>query len=166
MDLIYITPKKEELNYRQKIVENPKTMEYNKGIVPFPKEKWDSWYNKWIGNGNSNFYYAYIFDKDINSYIGEIAYHKESDINAVTLSIIVENKYRKKGYGKAGLKGLINIAFKNGWDEVRDLIAKDSVGSQKLFSNFGFKIINIDKEGNVEFSLTKKDYIKKYGNIK
>ena len=54
MDLIYVIPKKKELNYRKKLVEDGKTMEYNNGIVPFPKEKWDSWYNKWIGNNDKS----------------------------------------------------------------------------------------------------------------
>ena len=103
MNLIYVVPKKENLNYRQSIVEDEKTMEYNNGIVPFPKEKWDSWYKKWISNDDPNFYYAYIFDEDIQSYVGEIAYRKEPEMNLVTLNIIIENKYRGKGYAKKGL---------------------------------------------------------------
>lgn len=166
MNLIYVVPKKEDLNYRKSIVEDPKTMEYNNGIVPFPKEKWDSWYEKWIGNGDPNFYYAYIFDKDIQSYVGEIAYRKEPEMNLVTLNIIIENKHRGKGYGKEGLKGLVSKAFKNGWNEVRDLIGKDNIGSQKLFSDFGFKIVNPDVDGSVDFRLTKEEFINKYGDIK
>lgn len=38
MDLIYVIPKRTELNYRKKLVEDEKTMEYNNGIVPFPKK--------------------------------------------------------------------------------------------------------------------------------
>lgn len=166
MNLIYIIPKKEDLDYRQSIVEDPKTMEYNNGIVPFPKEKWDLWYKKWIGNRDSNFYYAYIFDEDIQSYVGEIAYRKELDMDLVTLNIIIENKYRGKGYGREGLKGLVTIAFKNGWNEVRDLIKKDNIVSQKLFSDFGFKIVNSNVDGAVDFRLTKEEFTNKYGDIK
>lgn len=166
MNLIYIVPKKEDLNYRQSIVEDPKTMEYNNGIVPFPKEKWDLWYEKWIGNSDPNFYYAYIFDKDIQSYVGEVAYRKEPEMALVTLNIIIEDKYRKRGYGKEGLKGLVNIAFKNGWNEVRALIKGDNVVSQKLFSDFGFKIVNSNVDGAIDFRLTKEEFINKYGNIK
>ena len=165
MDLIYVIPKKKELNYRKKLVEDGKTMEYNNGIVPFPKEKWDSWYNKWIGNNDKNYYYAYIYDKDTQTYVGEVAYRKESYENSVMLSIIIESKYRRRGYGKEGLKGLVTTAFENGWNEVRDLIAKNNVGSQKLFSDFGFKIVDIDKDGNVEFGLSKEEFINLYGNI-
>ncbi len=166
MNLIYIIPKKEQLYYRKHLVEDIKTMEYNHGIVLFPEEKWDSWYEKWIGNNNPNFYYAYIFDKDIQSYVGEIAYRKEEDSNMVTLSVIIEYSYRNKGYGKEALKGLINIAFKNGYKEVYDIIDKDNINSQKMFSNFGFKIVGYDEMNNVIFKITKEEFIKKYGKIK
>lgn len=165
MNLRYVVPKKEELNYRKKLVEDPKTMDYNKEIVSFPEEKWDSWFNKWIGNQDPNFYYAYIFDQDIESYVGEIAYRKEPDMDFVNLNIIVESKFRGKGYGKAGLKGLVMIAFKNGWNEVRDLIAKDNFGSQKLFSDFGFRIVNSGIDDGVDFKMTKQEFINKYGEI-
>ncbi len=165
MNLIYIVPKKEDLGYRRQLVEDPKTMEYNKGIVPFPKEKWDAWFDKWIGKKDPNYYYAYIFDKDIESYVGEIAYRKEPDMNVVTLNIIIDYKYRGKGYGKEGLKGLVTTAFKNGWPEVRDLIAGDNFGSHKLFSDFGFKIVNPSLDGSIDFRLTKEEFIKKYGAI-
>ena len=166
MNLIYVVPKKEDLGYRKSIVEDPKTMEYNNGIVPFPEEKWDSWYAKWIGNNDSNYYYAYIYDKDIESNVGEIAYRKDSEMDLVMLNIIIEYKHRGKGYGKEGLKGLVATAFKNGWNEVRDLIEKNNTGSHKLFSDFGFKIVNNDVDGSIDFRLTKEDFINKYGNIK
>ena len=166
MNLIYIVPKKEELGFRKQLVEDPKTMAYNKNIVPFPKEKWDSWFDKWIGKKDPNYYYAYIFDKDINSYVGEIAYRKETDMNVVTLNIIIDYKYRGKGYGKEGLKGLVITAFKNGWNEVRDLIAEDNYGSQKLFSDFGFQIVNPSIDGGVDFRMTKEKFIEKYGDLK
>ena len=166
MNLIVIVPKKEELNYRQKIVEDPKTMEYNRKIVLFPKEKWNSWYEKWIGKNDPNFYYAYLFDEDISSYVGEIAYRKDHEKNFVILSILIEHKHRGKGYGREGLKRLVMIAFQNGWEEVRDLIAKDNIKSHKMFLNFGFRIVSYDEEGNIEFSLTKEEFVHKYGEIK
>ena len=160
MNLIYIVPKKEDLGYRKSLVEDPKTMEYNNGIVPFPEEKWDSWYAKWIGNNDSNYYYAYIYDKDIEANVGEIAYRKDPEMDLVMLNIIIE------GYGKEWLKGLVTTAFKNGWNEVRDLIEKNNTSSHKLFSDFGFKIVNNDVDGSIDFRLTKEDFINKYGDIK
>lgn len=166
MNLIYVVPQKEELSFRKQLVENHRTMEYNKSIVPFPKEKWDLWFNKWIGKKDPNYYYAYIFDKDIESYVGEIAYRKEPDMDVVTLSIIIDHKYRGKSYGKNGLMGLVQIAFKNGWDEVRDVLAEDNFNAQKLFSEFGFKVVNNLPNGDIDLRLTKEDFIKKYGKRK
>ena len=138
-------------------------MAYNKEIVPFPREKWDAWYDKWIERKDPNYYYAYIFDKDKSIYVGEIAYRKETNLDVGTLNIIIANKYRGLGYGKEGLKGLVNIAFNNGWNEVRDVIEKDNLRSQKMFSDFGFRNIGKDADGNIDFRMTKEEFIDHYG---
>ena len=61
---------------------------------------------------------------------------------------------------------MATIAFKNGWDELRDLIGKDNIGAQKLFSDFGFRIVNPDVDGSIDFRLTKEEFINKYEVIK
>ena len=165
MSLTLIVPKKEDLTYRKQIVEDSKTMEYNHGIVPFPKEKWDSWYDKWIGNNDPNFFYAYLFDGDREEYVGEIAYRKDPESDGVILNIIIEHKHRGYGYGKEGLKELVKMAFKNGYTEVRDLIAGDNYGSQKIFKNFGFNLAGYDSDGCADFRMTKDEFIKRYGEI-
>lgn len=165
MKLTYIIPKKSDLWYRKKLVEDEKTMEFNNGIVPFPEEKWDNWYSKWIGSNNKDYFYAYLFDEDIESFVGEIAYRKESDLNIATLNIIIEYKYRGKGYGKAGLNLLVKTAFKNGFNEVRDYINKDSINSHKLFSDFGFKTVVHKLDSDIEFRMTKEAYINIYGKL-
>ena len=165
MNLSYVIPKKDELWYRQSIVEDKNTMEFNSGIVLFPREKWDDWYAKWIGCNNHDYFYAYLFDKNTTSYVGEIAYRKENNSNIATLNIIIEYKHRGKGYGKEGLKLLVKTAFKNGYDEVRDYINKNSINSHKLFSSFGFKIVDSENDEDIEFRLTKSEYINIYGEI-
>lgn len=165
MKLNYIIPKKEELGYRQSVVEDEETMTYNNGIVPFPKEKWDTWYSKWIGSNNPDYFYAYLFDEETKEFVGEIAYRKETDPTIVTLSIIIEHKHRGKGYGKEGLHLLVKNAFKNGYNEVRDYINRNSINSHKLFSNFGFKTIDSENNEDIEFRLTKNEFINIYGEI-
>ncbi|MDE5856474.1 MAG: hypothetical protein K2H06_05455, partial [Anaeroplasmataceae bacterium] len=67
---LYI-PQKEDLWYRKMMMEDPKTMEYNKGYsldsdnynnatgcILFPKEDWDDWYEYFIHNEPER-YYAY-----------------------------------------------------------------------------------------------------------
>jgi diamine N-acetyltransferase len=167
MKLSCITPKKEDLWYRKSIVEDELTMEFNNGTVPFPEEKWDDWYARWIGNGNPNFWYAYLVDNDSKEYVGEIAYRKRNDEeDFATLNIIVEHKHRGKGYGKDGLHLLVTNAFKNGFHEVRDFINRDSNISHNAFSSFGFRMIDEEGMEEIEFRLTKDEYVNLYGEIK
>ena len=48
MKLEAYEPKLEDLWFRQSMLEDEKTMSYNKawgGIIPFPKEDWEEWFN-------------------------------------------------------------------------------------------------------------------------
>ncbi|MBQ7136564.1 MAG: GNAT family N-acetyltransferase [Bacilli bacterium] len=165
MKLKYVIPNKDDLWYRKSIIEDKDTMKFNNGIVPFPKEKWDSWYSKWIESDNKDYFYAYLFDEDCQKFVGEIAYRKDPNLNIAILNIIIEHKHRGKGYGKEGLNILVKTAFKNGYSEVCDYINKDSLSSHRLFSNFGFKIISSENNDDIEFRLTKNDYVNLYGTI-
>lgn len=169
MNLSYVIPQKEELDYRKKLLSDPKTMEYNKeygGTIDFKKEKWDAWYSKWIKSDNHNYYYAYIKDNKINKYIGEIAYHKDPDTECAMLNIIIEHKYRGHGYSTNSLKKLIKTAFINGYTEVRDTIAIDNITAQKIFKKFGFHKANNQSQEYIDFRMTIKEYEKLYGKIK
>ena len=167
MKLSCVVPKKDDLWYRQSIVEDEKTMEFNGGIVPFPEEKWDAWYARWIGDNNPNYFYSYLLNEENNEYVGEIAYRKRNDEeDFATLNIIIEDKHRGNGFGKEGLHLLVKTAFNNGFDEVRDFIYRESVNSHKLFSELGFEMIDLENEEDIEFRLTKDEYIKLYGDIK
>lgn len=46
------------------------------------------------------------------------------------------------------------------------IIGINNIGYQKLFSDFGFKIVNLDVDGDVDFRLTKEEFINKYSDIK
>ena len=164
MKLSCITPKKEDLWYRKSIVEDELTMEFNNGTVPFPEEKWDDWYARWIGNGNPNFWYAYLVDNDSKEYVGEIAYRKRNDEeDFATLNIIVEHKHRGKGYAVMAVN-LLKKVFKIKKDGIRAVTLTwngenkiaGGVGSEKGLTAFGKKIIeqfNKNKsEANMFFS--------------
>ena len=43
------------------------------GTIPFPEEQWDSWYDAWIRNPESDRFYLYLQNED-KEYVGEIAY--------------------------------------------------------------------------------------------
>ncbi len=151
---LYVS-KFEELEYRQTILMQPETMSYNKGYdldipsyhkdtgcIEFPRNKWEKWYKFWIDNKPST-YYAYIINVVDHQFIGEVNLHYNSVQDWYDIGIIIESKYRGKGYGKKALLLLLDIAFKefdakavhNDFESTRDTV-------YKLHLNVGFKVIN------------------------
>ena len=124
--LICVKPKFDELSYRQKWLTDEKTMAYNQkwgGTIPFPKEKWESWYERWIINPDRKFY-AYLYSEEEKDYVGEISYH-------------YDDPYRHHGYGKAGLRLLCDQARRMGYRSICDDIAIDNP-SVSMFLKEGF----------------------------
>lgn len=133
-------PTIEDLWFRQVLLNDYSTMEYNKdygGTIDFPKEKWQTWYNKWL-NTNAH-YYRYILDKSTNKFIGEVAYYYDNKRIIYISSIIIHAKFRHKGYGAKALNLLCNAAKNNGITTLYDDISINNP-SIKLFLNNGFTI--------------------------
>lgn len=74
------------------------TMSYNLawgGTIPFPKEEWLGWYDFWITNHEGKRYYRYL-KNNAGHFIGELAYHYDSDRKLYLADVIVYAPYRKK----------------------------------------------------------------------
>jgi len=147
---IYLkTPSIEELHYRQKWMKNKNTMSYNKGYdielkgynkqfgtITKSDDEMINWYKNWI-NKEPDKYYAYIYTDEIDEPVGEVYYYLENNIHA--MGIVIQDKYRKKGYGKKALLELQKIAFKkNNINELTDYIPLDRVNSINTFKKAGF----------------------------
>ena len=132
-------PALDDLWFKQKMMEDPETMSYNHawgGTIPFPRGKWDDWYDCWIVNHENKRYYRYL-KKNSGQLIGEIAYHYDKDSDRYLADVIIEAPYRGKGYGAAGLDLLCSAAKRNGVNVLYDDIAIDNPGIT-LFLKHGF----------------------------
>jgi len=163
-------PKLEELEYRQTILMQPETMSYNKGYnlnissynkntgcIEFPRNKWEKWYKFWIDNKPST-YYAYIINVTDHQFIGEVNLHYNSEQDWYDMGIIIESKYRGKGYGKKALLVLLDIAF-NEYDAKavhNDFESKRDI-AYKLHISVGFKVIK-SKNGMIDLLITTNDF--------
>jgi hypothetical protein len=81
IEAFFYKPYLEDLWFRQSMMADPETMEYNRvwgGTIPFPCEKWAEWYNNWVQNPNKRFY-RYIATGKSRSFVGEAAYHYDPD---------------------------------------------------------------------------------------
>lgn len=162
MKEIYLkTPGFAELKYRKELLADPETMSYNNiygGTIDFDESKWEAWYNKWIGNNNSNFFYAYIYSNDYDIPVGEVAYRLDEETNCAMLNIIIDAKRRGNGYGNSALIELVKVAFKNGYKELRDLVFKDSTSSHALFEKLGFKCVG-EVDDSKDYRLKEENFI-------
>ena len=144
-------PQLKDYYYQEKIQSDALTMSYNAGYdvsyfgyhydtgcIDFPNSRWNEVYEKRI---NENRYFAYIKDNDINEYIGYVYYNYNDEENRYECGILIEHKYRSKGYSKPSLMLLIEEARKNGIKELYDNFEIDRDNSLKLFLDVGFKIV-------------------------
>lgn len=164
------TPTYDELWYRQKLLSDTETMSYNKGYdlgfdgydnetgcIDFPQCQWKSWYNYFIGNEPER-YYAYIVCKDDNAFIGEVNLHKNNAADWYDMGIVLEAKYRGKGYAVEALKLLLNYAFHllgakavhNDFEEARAAAIKTHLSAR--FSEYS------RHDGIIELVITREQY--------
>ena len=146
-------PHIEDLWFKEKMMNDEQTMSYNHaygGTIPFPKDYWADWYNRWIINHNNKCFYRYIKENDI--FVGEVAYHFDGERKIYIADVIVYAPYRGKGYGRNGLLLLCEAAKENGLMEIYDDIAIDN-SSVALFLKCGF----VEVLRTSEFVLVKKE---------
>lgn len=139
MNIRLIKPKFKELEFREKLLQDENTMKYNRKYgwtIIFPKNKWESWYYKWVLKPNKKFYRYVEVDGE---FVGEACYRFDDFHNEYIMSIVIYDKYRNKGYGKNAISLLLNAAKKNGVKRLCDDIAADN-WSYKMFLKNGFKI--------------------------
>lgn len=175
-----VKPKLNQYAYYKKIISDKKTMSYdigysldNKnyhydtGCIDFNIEKWKCFLK------NQNNYLAYIRDFNINKYIGYVSYYYNNIKNFYECDIVIEYKYRNKGYSKDALKLLVRTAYENGIDYLYNSFEKDRNNTLKIFLDVGFSIyqetiwtkLNRNVEG-VIVRIKTSNILPKYSNLK
>ena len=147
------TPMVEDLWFKEQMMSDEQTMSYNYaygGTIPFPKDRWAEWYDRWIINHDGKRFYRYIKENDV--FVGEVAYHFDCKQQINIADVIVYAPYRGKGYGRKGLLLLCESAKANGIKELYDDIAIDN-SSVALFLKCGF----VETLRTSEYILVKKE---------
>ena len=180
MESIFLkVPSINELHYRQEWMKDEKTMSYNAGFdielkgydkktgtIIKTDEELIVWYNNWI-NKEPDKYFAYIYDCEIEEPIGEIYYYLDNGIHS--MGILIQDKYRGKGYSYKALLELQKIAFeKNNINELSDIIPENRISAIKTFEKAGFEFTGLQKEEIVfgktiiakQLIITKEKYLK------
>ena len=147
---LYI-PKLEDYWYEAKIQSDPQSMSYNAGYdvsyygyhydtgcIDFPEDKWKEIYNKRI---NDNKYFAYIKDNNLNTFVGYVNYHYNKSDDRYECGVLIESKYRGKGYSKIALQLLCDEARKNGIKELYDNFEINRGNTLNVFKQVGFEVV-------------------------
>jgi acetyltransferase, GNAT family len=116
-------PEYRDLWYRQKILGDAATMDYNKGYdldfkgyhkdsgcIEFPPEQWRDWYDYFIGQEPKRFY-AYVTRLRDGVFIGEVNVHKSNSAPWYEMGIVLEAGFRGQGYAIEALELLLQHAF-------------------------------------------------------
>ncbi len=161
-------PEYNELRYRQRLLADPDTMSYNKGYgsengcIDFPEEKWQSWYSLWTAETSERFYAYIVLDGE---FIGEVNLYKNRDKNlygcCYEMGIVIENRYRGKGYATKALDLLLETAFEElGAARVHNEFESFRTAALRLHLNAGFSV-DAEEGGIVRLSLTAARYRQK-----
>ena len=121
-------PAFEDLWFRQMMLADEETMSYNHawgGTIPFPRERWESWYDAWIVHLEGRRYYRYLKETE-GHFVGEIAYHLDDEEQKYIADVIVYAPYRGRGYGGQALDLLCAAAKSHGISVLYDDIAMDN----------------------------------------
>ena len=132
-------PAIDELDFRQRMIADPETMEYNHawgGTIEFPESAWVEWYGHWVLNHQNKRFYRYLRRAD-GTFVGEVAYHFDKEWGGFMANVIVYAPYRGHGYGKEGLGLLCGAARARGIKVLYDDIAIDNPAIE-MFRAAGF----------------------------
>ena len=135
----FYKPEIEDLWFKETMLADEDTMSYNHaygGTVPFPKEKWVAWYDRWLENHDGKRFYRYIQVNGI--FVGETAYRFDEERQIYIADVIIHAPYRCNGYGKQALLMLCEAAKENGIETLYDDIAIDNP-SVAMFFKCGFR---------------------------
>lgn len=134
-----VIPRLEDLRFRQALLSDAQTMSYNHGYggtISFPRDAWQSWYDRWIVTGGKLRFYRYLKDPWLG-FVGEIACHLDPDTNRYMADVLVKAEHRGRGFGSQGLTLLCRLAKDSGVDVLYDAIAIDNP-AVALFKRSGF----------------------------
>lgn len=172
MSTLYLhVPKLDELWYRKKLLEDPKTMSYNcgyeldfdgydkeTGCIAFPESKWKNAYEYLVGNEPKCFY-AYLVSTENGEFAGDVNLHKSAGHDWYEMGIVIEAKHRGKGYASEGLRLLLRHAFEEmGANAVHNDFESSRTAAIKAHEHAGFRKYK-EENGIIEFIITKEQFL-------
>lgn len=148
-----------------KMMSDPETMAYNApwfppdGCIPDPDSGWVELQKSWIGKAPERFY-AFLQRKTDGAFVGDVNYHHNPKQSWCDMGIVIFAPERGKGYGKQGLRLLLDRAFKvDGVSCLHNDFEDARVAAYRIHKAVGFRETGtLDRIIHLE--LTREDYLK------
>ena len=157
-------PQREDGWFYVQMLSDPATMAYNApwfppdGCIPNVAEEWDDLCAGWIGHEPERFY-AYLQRIYDGVFVGDVNYHLNGQGTQYDMGIVIYAPERGKGYGKAGLRLLLDRAFRvDGVPALRNDFETDRDAACSIHRALGFRDAG-GSDGMLHLVLTREDYL-------
>ncbi len=160
---LYI-PHPEDGWFYVKMMSDPETMAYNApwfppdGCIPEPESEWLNIQESWIGKGPERFY-AFLQRISDGAFVGDVNYHYNPERDWHDMGIVIYAPERGKGYGKQGLRLLLDQAFKvDGVARLHNEFETTREAGYRVHKAVGFRETGLI-DGNIQLEITKEEYL-------
>ncbi|MBQ3494048.1 MAG: GNAT family N-acetyltransferase [Clostridia bacterium] len=167
VDLELVIPTKKDLWFKKEIKEDPKTMDYNAGydlsfegynrqdgtIATSMKELENVWFDRWINNTPTNFYYYIAKNK---TFVGEVYAKYDKTKDSYEIGIVIKAEHRGNGYASTAIGLLCKELQKQGIKKLHHELPETRKAAVKADLNNGFVVVKKDVDGIEKFGKIEK----------
>ncbi len=163
-DLELYVPRREDGWFYVKMMSDPETMSYNApwfppyGCIPDPEGEWAYLNENWFGREPERFY-AFLRRRSDGSFVGDVNYHYDPDEKRYDMGIVIHAPERGKGYGRQGLKLLLDKAFRvDGIASLHNEFETTRGAARAIHESVGFRETQT-ADGTIRMEITREDYL-------
>ena len=160
---LYI-PRPEDGRFYVTMMTDPATMSYNApwfppdGCIPDAEDEWKRLCAEWIDREPERFY-AFLRRVSDGAFVGDVNFHLNADGGRHDMGIVIFAPERGKGYGKRGLRLLLDRAFRvAGISFLHNDFETARVAAYRIHRELGFREVG-QENGVVSLELTRGEYL-------
>ena len=161
---LYI-PRPEDGWFYVKMMSAPETMAYNApwfppdGCIPGAESEWLDLQASWIGKEPERFY-AFLRRGRDGAFVGDVNYHLNRERGWWDMGIVVYAPERRKGYGRQGLRLLLDRAFvTDGVACLHNDFETSRAAAYRIHKAAGFRETGT-ADGIVALEMTREEYLR------
>ena len=156
-------PCREDGWFYVRLMSDPATMSYNSpwfppdGCIPDPESGWNDILSGWIGREPERFY-AFLRRKPDGAFVGDVNYHRNHELDRHDMGIVIFAQERGKGYGKQGLRLLLDKALlTDGIHLLHNDFENSRTAACRIHRDCGFRDTGVTN-GMIGFDITREEY--------